>query len=182
MIRKINEILLTDSVFTPDECDAIIREFKDGPYEPGRISSNQAGGLVRQSQVRFVPPTEDQRWLFTKLAAIAASSNEQTFGFDIGKLEEGFQFTKYESGDHYSWHADVGDEDERSRRKISITVQLNDDYEGGELQFFPSRIQAPKRKALVAVFPSFLVHRVAPVLSGTRYSLVAWVAGPHPFK
>jgi PKHD-type hydroxylase len=177
-----NEILLTDSVITPADCDAIVAEFSVKPFEPGRVRDNEAGGKTRQSQIQFVPFTEAYKWIFDKLAAIVVSGNTQKFKFQIDKFEEGFQFTKYEPSDHYSWHSDLGDEDERVRRKLSLVVLLNDDYEGGDLQFFPSGIAIPRRKGLVALFPSYLVHRVAPVTRGTRYSLVSWVAGDEPFK
>ena len=38
-----------------------------------------------------------------------------------------------------------------------------------------------KFKGSVIVFPSFIFHRVRPVLSGIRYSLVLWSVGA-PFK
>ena len=35
------------------------------------------------------------------------------------------------------------------------------------------------KKGSVIVFPSFHRHRVTPVTSGIRHSLVTWVEGPH---
>ena len=29
------------------------------------------------------------------------------------------------------------------------------------------------------IFPTYMVHRVKPLKSGTRYSLVGWIGGPH---
>jgi PKHD-type hydroxylase len=178
---KLNDILLTDGIFSKADCDALLIELAHGPYETGTVSDNVTDAAVRSSQIQFVPFTKGFGWVFNKLAAIAASGNAQSFGFDIARFEEGFQFARYEAGGHYTWHTDIGDEDERIRRKLALVVQLNDDYEGGELQFFPRRLQIPKRAGLVALFPTYLVHRVAPVTAGVRYSLVAWVAGDRPF-
>ena len=36
-------------------------------------------------------------------------------------------------------------------------------------------------KGSIVVFPSFVFHRVRPVITGTRYSLVCWNLGK-PFK
>ena len=65
---------------------------------------------------------------------------------------------------------------------------MNDDYEGGELEFKiltpmgTEQISTVKgKKGDVIVFPSYLLHRVKPVTKGTRYSVVAWFGGP-PFK
>ena len=76
----------------------------------------------------------------------------------------------------------------RQVRKISVSAILNEDYEGGELQF---KTLTPMGKVQIAtvkgnkgdviVFPSYINHRVTPVTKGTRYSVVAWYGGP-PFK
>ena len=82
-------------------------------------------------------------------------------------------------------------------RKLSMTCQLTDgsEYKGGELEFdfrnydphmrdeSKHRIQCKEilRKGSIIIFPSFVWHRVKPVTSGTRYSLVVWHLG-QPFK
>ena len=59
-----------------------------------------------------------------------------------------------------------------------MTIILNDDYEGGEFEFFLDDIQIKNEIGTVIVFPSYFLHRVNPVTKGTRYSLVAWFRGP----
>jgi PKHD-type hydroxylase len=70
----------------------------------------------------------------------------------------------------------------RPRRKLSRSLQLTDPstYEGGTLEFLTgTRPQiAPRDRGALIAFPSFGVHRVAPVTAGTRKSLVIWVTGP----
>lgn len=70
----------------------------------------------------------------------------------------------------------------KANRKLSLVCQLSDpsEYEGGEFQINPGgSILVPERtKGTVIIFPSYLVHRVAPVTKGTRRSLVLWVEGP----
>ena len=70
-------------------------------------------------------------------------------------------------------------------RKISISVQLDDenDYMGGDLQFYTKQTltNAPRKKGTVIMFPSYLLHRVTPVVKGVRHSLVTWISGP-PFR
>ena len=60
-----------------------------------------------------------------------------------------------------------------------MSIILNDDFEGGDFEIYGEESELPKGS--VIVFPSFIEHRVAPVIKGTRYSLVAWFVGP-PFK
>jgi PKHD-type hydroxylase len=71
-----------------------------------------------------------------------------------------------------------------NHRKLSMTIQLSEpnEYEGGEFEIDPEfgvLDQAViKQRGTVLVFPSFLRHRVAPVTSGIRRSLVCWAEGP----
>lgn len=174
------DIVVVENVFTPLDCDRIVAMHANEPYEDGKIQENRKDFATRSSRIQFVDVTDDNRWVFDKLVAIAKNCNERVFGFELSGMEEGFQFARYDVSDHYRWHVDLG-ANERMRRKLSISVLLNDDYEGGTLEFFPSGFAPPVRKGVVAVFPSFMVHRVAPVTKGTRYSLVSWVAGDSPF-
>ena len=73
-------------------------------------------------------------------------------------------------------------------RKLSMTILLNGNYQGGEFKFasynkLKSEVETTdfKNAGSVIVFPSWIEHQVAPVTKGTRYSLVAWFVGP-PFK
>ena len=66
-----------------------------------------------------------------------------------------------------------------------MSMPLNvGEYEGGEIEIKISASENAKIRKIpvepgnVIVFPSFLEHRVLPVTSNTRYSLVAWISGP----
>ncbi len=67
-------------------------------------------------------------------------------------------------------------------RKLSVVIQLSprESYEGGTFEFstaaHPGAAFEPRGSVLI--FPSFLQHRVLPVTSGIRHSLVTWVEGP----
>jgi PKHD-type hydroxylase len=61
-----------------------------------------------------------------------------------------------------------------------MTIVLNEDYEGGEFEFFDDKRLIKEKTGTVIVFPSYIVHRVRPVTKGIRYSLVVWFCG-EPF-
>lgn len=92
-----------------------------------------------------------------------------------------FQYSVYNKNDHYDWHIDRRPvhqgEDEK---KLSFSLILNENYEGGELEFKNSdeNMSLDLDKGDMVTFPSFLEHRVKPVLNGTRISLVGWMVGP----
>ena len=103
---------------------------------------------------------------------------------------EPLQYSRYERDDHYNWHIDSHfDAYENGMiRKLSFTVILNKEYTGGEFE-----ITVPNPKNIdtsstydkpnvgdIILFPSHIWHKVHPVKSGVRKSLVGWVLG-NPF-
>ena len=85
---------------------------------------------------------------------------------------------KYEPGGNYKIHTDHFS---TTARALSIIINLNDDYKGGDLVFTDQKEMEIKRiklqKNSIVFFPSnFLYpHTIEPVLKGTRYSIVAWL-------
>ena len=59
---------------------------------------------------------------------------------------------------------------------MSMSLTLNDDYEGGDLILYSTGTVKQETGSMV-FFPSFLPHEVRPVTKGTRYSLVLWFLG-----
>jgi PKHD-type hydroxylase len=142
---------------------------------------NNADTSVRSSEVSWLSGNylvQDILWKYVKAA------NENAFNCNVDNYCE-IQYTEYHAakGGHYDWHIDVNWDGEQIRdRKLSVTVQLSDpsEYEGGGFEF--NECETPdasmRLKGTVLVFPSYLQHRVLPVTSGTRKSLVAWFEGP----
>ena len=135
-------------------------------------------------------------WVKKEIKPYVDRANKMAgWNFDI-TTSEAFQFTKYNKEQFYDWHTDAFDTPHTDGewkgliRKLSITVSLSDprDYEGGFLEFavphheptkceFIKARQAMPRGSII-VFPSYTWHRVTPLTSGTRLSLVQWNLGP----
>ena len=150
----------------------------------------------RDSNVAWV----NEQWVFDTIFPYMNEANEKSgWKFNITGCETP-QLTEYKKGGFYGWHIDGHSDSlsvynmpdnkflDKNVRKISMTLLLNEDYEGGEFQlgFFnkgKSSISTPQfsKKGSIIFFPSFINHQVAPVTKGVRYSLVAWFVGP-PFK
>jgi PKHD-type hydroxylase len=169
-------------VFTPDECARLIAEFTPllRPASIEGLDPSRSEGLRKSSAV-FIFPNEATQWVFKRLNRAAREINDALYGLETDQFREGFQFTRYEVGEYYGPHYDIGP-GKLSERKLSMTAQLSDpaDYTGGELIIYPEFVAAKDHGSLT-VFPSFMCHNVLPVKSGIRYSLVSWLAGP-PFK
>ena len=123
--------------------------------------------------------------------------NKNIFDFDLtGSTAP--QYSIYNPNQHYTWHPDgpMGVMDGRGLncipkhllwRKLSAVIMLSDpsEYEGGEFQILnphnPPEIAINTLKldkGSIILFPSFMAHRVLPVLSGQRRTLVYWFVGP----
>ena len=86
------------------------------------------------------------------------------------------QFAEYPEGGKYDWHIDIGVEEPNSLlfRKITVVVNLNTDYEGGELYFRLQNLNIKPKAGDLYIFPSSFTHphRAMPVKSGIKYSIV----------
>ena len=113
-------------------------------------------------------------------------SQEKEIVEKVRKSGVKFQYTTYDKTGKYDWHMDTSlgrdPSNLQETRKLSMTICLNDDYVGGEFQINMGQEKdaqtLPAKKGRAFFFPSFIIHRVAPVKKGVRKSLVVWVTGP----
>jgi PKHD-type hydroxylase len=183
-----NDILCTQAsvqgFMSRQECERVLALAEqlaaaDGAYNVGADGSEHDDDTqIRKSRVRYLWPGEESRWLFEKLE-YAVSQLNKSYRLDLSGFAEGVQVASYTDGGHYDWHSDLGP-GFVSTRKLSLIVQLSDDddYTGGEVEFVTIPASMPRTMGSLIAFPSYMVHRVAPVKTGMRKSLVSWVHGP----
>jgi hypothetical protein len=87
---------------------------------------------------------------------------------------EGFNLLRYQGGQHYDAHYDGGTE---TKRSVSPILYLNDDYEGGEIEFVNFGIKIKPKAGQLFLFPSSYPYRhiAHPVTKGTKYAIVTWL-------
>ena len=85
--------------------------------------------------------------------------------------KEAFNFVKYLPGKFFKIHGDHGP---YYVCTISAVIYLNDDYEGGEIEFTRHGLVVKPEAGDIIVFPSNFVyeHSSLEVISGTKYSVV----------
>ena len=148
----------------------------------GGSGSTVVDEKTRRSQIDWLTNTAETAWVFERLADVVSKINAQHFRFDLTGFGEPLQLTNYDQSENgmYGWHQASGGDG--VSRKLSMAVQLTNpfEYEGGDLQVFTSGepTSVRKKRGMIAIFPSYTVHQVTPVLRGSRQSLVAWVSGP----
>jgi len=96
-----------------------------------------------------------------------------TFGF-FTKWHDSYQILKYGVGQKFNNHVD---DHEIYHRRISSIYYLNDNYEGGEINFPRFNITYKPKANEMLLFPSNYVynHSVSEVTAGTRYAIVSWM-------
>lgn len=162
---------------SPDECRNVIALGENLPRTDGRVELGP--DAYRVSHIAWIEPQPAHHWLFHKLAVLFAEANRH-YGFELAGFVDALQYTVYGPEQHFEWHLDLGS-DQTSARKLSMTIQLSEpsDYTGGTLEFVSLAAGDEQRQLGSATFfPSYLAHRVNPVQSGVRRSLVAWGYGP----
>jgi PKHD-type hydroxylase len=178
-----------EEVFTPDECDAIVKSISALGLKDSVVNTVTGQNVfetvedVRKSKTRFLLPTDsdyNSNWLFERLLDVTMDANNKFFGFNLWGFAEGIQFAEYEApGGKYDFHIDKAYGN--IIRKLSLSVNLTDPstYEGGdlELMYSPKAEKIKRDRGTVILFPSYTLHRVTPVTSGVRNSLVAWITG-----
>lgn len=197
-----------DNVFSQEELDRMCDYFSKHGVERGKTqgqdekdvanleieisqstkSNSSELNFPRKSMVKFHNYGEDTSWFFHKLNWAIEQLNNQFYNFDLNGYDS-VQYTEYydyEQG-KYDFHMDtfMTNPIENEMRKLSITMLLNEpeiDFEGGEFEINQHKeidpIKVDAKRGRIIAFPSFMLHRVAPVTKGTRKSLVVWVLGP----
>tara|TARA_B100001989_G_scaffold157658_1_gene112876 strand:+ start:46 stop:600 length:555 start_codon:yes stop_codon:yes gene_type:complete len=165
--------------FTHEECDRIVSLESSLEIEHSKMQSHADHTGFRKSQHAWIHVAGNE-WIYQKMNDIIMKMNEKFYNFDVDKCEI-FQYTIYkETGDHYNWHVDSDQVTDTLLRKISVSVQLSDpsEYEGSDLEIHNTKLYSfPKNKGDVIMFPSWYLHRVTPLISGVRRSLVVWAVG-----
>lgn len=153
--------------------------------EVGRDKGGTVDKKIRSSQVAWMTVDNNNADIWNKITNVIAEVNRTWFHYDLSGCYEPAQLTLYRSCEngHYGWHCDNAVSDNGVPRKLSMSLLLSDpkEFQGGELQIM-AESDAPKileqKKGRAWFFPSFTLHRVTPVTTGMRRSLVLWVGGP----
>ncbi len=140
---------------------------------------------IRSTSLAWLGTKPELVHIWEKMSQAVAEVNRRFFKFDLTGFYEPMQLGVYaaEDGGHYNWHIDAAPTDAHTPRKLSMAMLLSDpaEFEGGEFQVKTCNDEAQTlecKRGRAWFFPSYNLHRVAPVTKGVRRSLVLWVGGP----
>ena len=115
---------------------------------------------------------------FIKAATLNNTANDKRTNQHLALSEAGQRNNKFREinsgGQEYKAHADGGT---ATKRSISPILYLNDDYEGGELEFVNFGLKLKPKPGMLVLFPSNYPYRhiAHPVTDGTKYAIVTWL-------
>ncbi len=168
-------IQMAESVSTSQNISAYWEKAEtvgDGVNQTHRV--NQIMAVSKHAEHSDDPLLQNiHNQFYTMLLATTIPYAEQ---FEIAErlFYEDYWMLKYSGGDHYKSHYDGSTS---LGRAISAICYLNDDYEGGEIEFTNFGITIKPEKGTLILFPSNYAykHIAHPVTKGTKYALVTWI-------
>lgn len=151
-----------------------------GPME------NQSENLEYRN-TNWITTTPDLRYnIESGIRSLYNESLQSVYGREIVSFEPA-QILHYPLNGKYDTHNDCeifvdGNLKRSANRDISVICFLNDDYEGGELEFTLLGLKITPKRGMIITFPSYFefTHRVHPVTRGDRFSVVAWIETNEP--
>ena len=173
-----------EPIFTPEECQEIIKVGREQPKQEAKVGDKGGAGLdlkLRTSDISWIP-FDKAVPMYQRIEELMLKTNNNHFGFEGMQLTEFGQYTEYQPGGFYGWHVDndINMKNQPPVRKISMTLALSpdDEYEGGGLELMEDGKFVKPKQGHAVFFASFCRHRAVQVTKGIRRSLVMWFGGP----
>jgi predicted 2-oxoglutarate/Fe(II)-dependent dioxygenase YbiX len=175
-------LLCIKSDFIPDSIIQTLLNDKSSHSSPALVGwdDNQSSTDYRKTKWLTLSP-QIHSHLYQSIHQIHEEHLKPIYNSTL-KTIEGPQFLRYDLDDHYDVHNDsesyINNKLTRVvERDISILLYLNDDYEGGQIEFTQLQLTLKPKAGMLLAFPSYseFEHKVHPVTKGTRYSLVSWI-------
>jgi predicted 2-oxoglutarate/Fe(II)-dependent dioxygenase YbiX len=164
--------------------DRLIRAWeRDGASHTGveRAGGDVLDPSVKQRRDRIVDDRDMLRELTSVVGRRVLAEVEKAFAFRATRFE-GFKIACYDSatGGYFRPHRDNLTRS-TAHRVFALSLNLNDDYEGGQLRFpeYGNQLYRPDAGAAL-VFACTHLHEVLEVTAGRRFVLLSFLYGATP--
>ena len=171
--------------FPNDFCDSVVEKYKDAGWSQHTWQTNGQNTVTYDTQelsVYLLDKPEDRDTtlvLWQNISNCIGNYQAERNVLACVANVSNVRLNKYSTGtlmrEHVDHIYDLFDGTKKGIPVLSIVVNLNDAYTGGEFRFFKDT-EIKLKKGDVLIFPSNFMypHAVNEVTSGTRYSAVAW--------
>jgi predicted 2-oxoglutarate/Fe(II)-dependent dioxygenase YbiX len=172
-------VLVLPRVFEPDFCSQVIRLWQKGDHQDSGVSSRYGNvgvlELKRTEDYMVVEPMM-QKAISDRLAWRIGPELIKVFAFDREFSFDAHVVLSYSAeGKHFfGAHRDNG-APTTVDRAFAVSLNLNDDYEGGELVFPEyAGVKVSPPAGAAAVFSCSVLHSALPVTRGRRFVLTTF--------
>jgi len=181
--------LIFENVLSKKECENIINSLNINETYKAELVKKGLDEDIRKTILH--KPTKEIRKVFENIINGKKTHIENFFGVSLLSGTD-IQILEYRNGGFYKRHADnaselvkngrvVGYKLIKPERKITTLLFLNDDFDGGEIEFSHlrfkdgSRVVFKPKAGEMIVFPShgLFAHEVKKV-NGKRFAMVKW--------
>jgi predicted 2-oxoglutarate/Fe(II)-dependent dioxygenase YbiX len=182
-------LFVADDVLDADALARLRAEMQASRAEPATVTGEGRNYVdAEQRSTKYAKVSDDLRAGVARRVESLKTRIEEHFGIALGDLEKP-QFLVYEPGDFFGVHRDSSEDEDAAdyarARRVSVVVFVNEEYEGGQLEFYGLLEAKPDvglpldaRPGLAVAFRSETPHGVAAVTSGERYTVASWFTAP----
>jgi predicted 2-oxoglutarate/Fe(II)-dependent dioxygenase YbiX len=167
-------VLVLPRVFEPDFCRALIELWSSGERADGGVSSRYGNVMAadrKRTEDHIIKDPAVNKQVSDRLAYRIGPELAKVFAWDVEFGFDAHVIISYSAeGAHYFRAHRDNTAPQTADRTFAVSLNLNDDFEGGELAFpeyGPTRYK-PKAGA-AAVFSCSLLHEALPVTRGRRF-------------
>lgn len=182
-IRRQAPVLLVDRVLDAERCAFLMKLWeRGGAIETGVEQSTGDGrgevvsGALKSRQDHVVEDEKLIRLLTQSIGRKLLEEIERSFVYKPTRFE-GFKIACYDAAASGFFHAHRDNlSPATAHRRLAVSLNLNDTFEGGELRFpeFSNDRYCPAAGSAL-VFSCAHLHEVLPVTSGRRFTLLTFL-------
>lgn len=178
-------VLVVPDVLSGEQCAALVKVWHNEGHEQTGVETSAGGQRAEQvthtlkrRTDHIVTDAQRSREIATMVGRRVMPEIARAFSYRASRFE-GFKIVCYEAVDRgfFSPHRD-NLSPSTAHRRFALTLNLSDDYEGGQLRFpeyGPDLYRPPQGAALL--FSCSLLHEVLDVTAGRRFVLLSFLFG-----
>ena len=178
-------LLVVPDVLGPQQCANLIDVWEREGHAATGVEASAGGARSEQLSATFkrrtdhvVEDADRMRELVTVVGRRVMPEIAKAFAYRATRFE-GFKIACYEAADRGFFKAHRDNlSPSTAHRRFALTLNLNDDYEGGQLRFpeyGPDLYRPPPGAALI--FSCSHLHEVLDVTAGRRFVLLSFLFG-----
>ena len=179
---------LLRNVFTPAECQELIRLSEEYGYQTALINSADGKGVhipgYRDGHRVMIDDPEFVKILFQRISQYLP---KEFCTHTLLEINERLRFLRYGPEGKFAPHSDGTYFRENAQTFITLQMYLNEGFEGGATTFLErkqngKRLEVKPETGMILVFQHDLYHEGSVVISGTKYTIRGDVLYQRPPK